>query len=273
MSDFFNNKIRLLFALFFLISVLPFLINLSTKTFSQKLKNELFRSELSNLNSTSKAVNYIDSTYDSSNLTTFDTLRYVEIVSQFVKEKFHFGLSNYTISENWIAYLSGKVFWSHLSAIVNPDDILKHSEGLCSQQTIVFMELLKRKGIIVRSVGLGYPAGPGHFLSEVQFNNSWHLYDVTMEPVWYDLNNSHKSMAYYLNNKDSLFMSYENVYSKPIFNKLLEQVVYGKTDVFPAKNMKLFHQITLILTYILPILFLLGLYLNIKRHSKNRTKV
>jgi hypothetical protein len=197
----------------------------------------------------------------------FDTAQYVQIASKFTKERFYHGLSHYSISDNWIACLSGKFLWIHLSAIVNPNDILKHPEGLCSQQTIVFMELLKKKGINVRSIGLGYIEGPGHFLSEAYYNGSWHLHDVTMEPSWENVVHHHRSMSYYQSNKDSLYLAYESIYDKQLFNKLLEKVVISRTNEFPAKKMLFFHQITLFFTYLLPFFFL---FMVIKLFVKNQ---
>jgi len=245
-----------LFGILLIISLLPFSIKIIHATPKDPSNKEMYNPKLLRLNSTDKMIGYIDSLYNLKSLNKFDTGEYVHVVSETVKDKFYFGLSNYDISENWIANACGKLIWSHFSGLVNPSDILKHPNGLCSQQTIVFMEILKRKGIIERSVGLGYKEGPGHFLCEVFYNNSWHLYDVTMEPVWKNITNYNNSLEYYLKNKDSLYLAYQNRYSKPLFNKLLEKVSYGKANEFPAKKMLLFHQITLVITYLLPLLFL-----------------
>ncbi len=224
---------------------------------SKKHTVEQYNQDLSTINSLEKASEYIDNECAKANLSKYDTIEFVKLISRFTKQRFYHGLSHYDISENWIAYLSGKFLWAHLSAIVDPNDILKHQEGLCSQQTIVFMELLKQKKISVRSIGLGYKEGPGHFLSEVNYSGSWHLYDVTMEPAWKKVVNHHKSIEYYLNNKDSLYLAYEGKYDRALFNKLLERVTYGKNNDFSARNMLLFHRLTLALGYLLPIIFLI----------------
>jgi len=54
-----------------------------------------------------------------------------------------------------------------------------------------------------------------------------------------------------------LYLAYESKYGKSLFHKLLEKVVYGKNNEFPAKKMALFHQTTLIFTYLIPLFFLL----------------
>lgn len=256
MSNFLRDKAHIIFALLFFVSILPFLGRLSEKISNRiSHKNELYRPELYDINSMDKAINYIDSSYSSVYANNLDTSLYVQCVSNFTKEKFYHGLSHYVASENWIAYFSGKFLWSHMSAIVDPNDILKHSEGLCSQQTIVFMELLKRKKINVRSIGLGYKEGPGHFLCEVHYNGSWRLHDVTMEPQWRKVANKHNSIEYYLSHKDSLYIVYESRLEKQVFDKITEKVAYGSVNEFPAKKMLIFHRVTLALTYFLPVFF------------------
>ncbi len=225
---------------------------------------EIYKQNLSNINTITEALRYTDSIYLTNKFKIFDTAVYVQIVSSFIKERFYHGLSSYSFDENWIAYLSSKLIWSDFSALVDPDDIMKHPAGLCSQQTIVFMELIKRKGMKFRSVGLGYKEGPGHFLCEIYYNNSWRLYDVTKEPQWDKIVHHHLSMNYYLDHKDSLFLVYESKLDREIFNKLTEKVVYGKVNTFPAQNMYMFQLGTLWLTYLLPA-FILGLYFYLKK--------
>lgn len=257
MINFLKNINRNIFYFLFFLSILPFFGFLSNKNVVKNSRVEMFNSDLSRINSMNKAINYTDSIYSAENNGAFDTLKYIKVVSKFTKERFYHGLSHYSIFDNWIAYLSGKILWSHMSAIVNPEDILKHSEGLCSQQTIVFMEMLMRKGIKVRSVGLGYKEGPGHFLSEVYCNGSWHLYDVSLEPNWKKIAFHHESMKYYLSHKDSLYVTYQETMPKKVFDKLITNVKYGKENDFPAKKMLWFHQITYVITYLIPLFFLI----------------
>lgn len=212
--------------------------------------------ELSSIQDVSSALQFIDQQYKSSTNIGLDTLAYVQIASDFTKNRFYHGLSHYSFSDNWIACLSGKLFWSHLSAIVSPDDILKHNEGLCSQQTIVFMEILRRKNILTRHVGLGYKEGPGHFLAEVFYAGGWHMYDVNLEPNWKRITNHHKSIEYYRSNQDSLYKVYEGIIDKSVFNKIMKNVKYGNANEFPAKKMLLFHNLTQVLCYAFPVIFL-----------------
>lgn len=228
---------------------------------------EMFNPDLKRLNSIDKVIAYSDSVYADLKLPLFDTASYVRVVNRTVKSRFYHGLSSYSLSENWISYLLGKLCWSHLSAIVNPEDILKYPEGLCSQQNIVFMEVLKNKKITYRAVGLGTSEGPGHFLIEVMYGSKWHLFDVDLEPNWTVTNHIHESMEDLLLNKPLLYKIYENRISVSRLEKITQVVSYGKPNNFPAKKMLFFHRVTLALGYILP-LFFLGMFIWMCKKNK-----
>ncbi len=265
-----NKKQVILLLLCFLTSI-PLIYKIGTETVSIRSENhELYESELERLNSIEKLLHYTDSLYAHTATEVFDTAAYVNLACDVTKKRFYFGLSNYTLSENWIAYLSGKLIWKHFLAIVEPDDILKHQEGLCSQQTIVFMELLKRKSINVRSVGLGRKEGPGHFLCEAQYQHDWHLYDVTIEPLFEIPKLENRSAAYYLNNLDTFYKAYNGRVTRDVFNKYVEKVAYGEVNQFPAKNMLLFHQVTRLIAFLLPFLFIILFLISLAKESHKR---
>jgi len=257
-----SYKIRLFIYLVLLsISITPIVFSTVSNLKNTYKSKELFNIELSRFKSIEDITAHIDGIYSATNsLPQIDTLAYVKATSDIVKKRFYHGLSEYSLKDNWISYLGAKLFWKHLNAIVEPDDILDYTQGLCSQQTIVFLEILKRKGIKTRWVGLGYKEGPGHFLAEVYYQGKWHLYDVNLEPHWEKVTNHHQSIAYYKSYKDSLFLAYEGIISKSVYNKIMEKVQYGEVNEFPAKNMLLFHRATKAVTYLIP-LFLVILIL------------
>jgi hypothetical protein len=220
-------------------------------------KKEMFLPALKRLNSIDKIYTYTDSVYAALKLPAFDTMRYVKVVSGTIKRRFYHGLSHYSFSQNWICYVLGKTCWSHISAIVDPNDILKYPEGLCSQQNIVFMEVLKKKGITTRTVGLGTVEGPGHFLSEVQYSNKWHLYDVDVEPNWKATTFNHESLEVLLANKGELYKIYEGRLTNAIIDKIVLKINYGVPNKFPAMKMLVFQKATKICTYVIPVFFLL----------------
>jgi hypothetical protein len=151
--------------------------------------------------------------------------------------------------------LLGTYTWGHFLSKVEPNDILKHPEALCSQQNIVFTEILQKKGITFRTVGLGTKEGPGHFLTEVWYQNDWHLYDVDLEPNWNVTNGVHFSLNKLLLTNNLIYEIYDGKIELTRLNKILEHITYGKPNEFPAKKMWLFHRITKLLTYLLPIFF------------------
>jgi hypothetical protein len=250
-----KNTRSIILLLLFVASLTPIFLGLfESKEIIKVPPNESYEPQLSRLDNIPKLTNYIDSVVDQKKIAKTDTLQFVLTATEVVKQRFHYGFSNYTFATNWPAYVGGKLIWSHLSAVVDPDDILKHSEGLCSQQTIVFLDILRQKGIPFRSVGLGPKEGPGHFLCEVHYDGDWHVYDITMEPNWQAVANAHKSMMFYKNNKDTLFTVYKDKIPSEILDKMLVEVNYGKTNSMPARNMLLFHKTCKGLVYLVPFL-------------------
>jgi len=267
-----NNFFFYLSLFLFVSSIYPIIFSTVSDIKNDYNKKELYNSALTELKSIDAMIGHIDGIYSTKfTLNKIDTNTYVEVVSDIVKKRFYHGLSVYSINDNWILYLAGKVFWNHLSAIVDPDDILNFPEGLCSQQVIVFLEILKRKGIQTRWVGLGYKESPGHFLAEVFYQGSWHLYDVNLEPKWDKITNQHQSMDYYILHPDTLYKTYQGILDKPTFDKIMEKVRYGDVNEFPAKNMLLLHQITKLLTYVVPVFFLFLFFWFYKKRLKSNT--
>lgn len=250
-----SYKIRLLVYLILLsISITPIVFSTVSNLKNTYKNKELFNIELSRFKSIEDITAHIDGIYAATHTSSeIDTLAYVKATSDIVKKRFYHGLSEYSLRDNWISYIGAKLFWNHLNAIVEPDDVLDYNKGLCSQQAIVFLEILKRKGIKTRWIGLGYKEGPGHFLAEVQYQGKWHLYDVNLEPKWERVTNHHESIAYYKQYPDTLFLAYEGIISRNLFDKIMEKVQYGEVNEFPAKNMLLFHRITKIVTYLIPV--------------------
>lgn len=247
-----------LYLTLFIASIVPFFITPSVALDSKKWnRNENYLPVLQEVKTIDAALRVIENVYNTSASAArqFDTARFVNCANAFVKEKFFHGYAQYSVNQNWILVLLGKT-WFHFSGVVNPNELMTYSEGLCSQQTLVFMELLKRKGIASRSVGLGYSQGPGHFLCEVRLNNRWHLYDVTCEPKWEKTQFPHESMAFYLQHRNELENVYAHHYKKEMIAKLLERVEYGATNQMPAQRMQMLHTLATFLVVLIPILLL-----------------
>ena len=276
MIKFLKNKAKHLLLFAFFASLAPLLFKLLVVLEPMSTKGEQFDPKLLNINTIGKVVKYVDCLYNIKAKQTFDTATYVLTVSKVVSDKFYHGTLNYRFSENWIAYLCSKIIWSHLSSIVITNDILKHTHSFCSQQTIVFMDILMRKKINVRSVGLGTEDTAGHFLCEVYYEGKWHLHDVNLEPKWERIKHIRESLSYYLQYKDSLYTVYDGILPKIALEKMLQDVEYGPVNVLPGGNLRLFQQVTKIMTYVLPIIFMI-LFLFVlfkqKKSVNNQNKI
>jgi hypothetical protein len=168
-----------------------------------------------------------------------NNLAYFDYVAEIVRKRFYHGYSHYSASENIFAWLSGTIFWNHLSAIVIPDDIMKHPMAACSQQAIVMMEIFKRKGIDFRKVGF-----PNHYTVEGKIGGHWQYFDTNLEP---DFKNKRESLQLLLtsNRFDSVYRIPEK--SIADFNEAVSNPKYGKVNAEPAPVAILFHKTCLIL--------------------------
>jgi hypothetical protein len=170
---------------------------------------------------------------------TKDTLTYFNYVAEIVRKRFYHGYSHYTASDNIFAWLSGTLVWNHLSAIVIPDDIMKHPMAACSQQAIVMMEIFKRKGIDYRKVGF-----PHHYTVEGKIDGKWQYFDTNLEP---NFNNKRESLELLFKNNriDSVYSVQEKSNHK--FHEGILNPKYGRVNSDPAPRASLFHKICFVL--------------------------
>jgi hypothetical protein len=216
------------------------------ETFNNGYKWEAFDPSLvSRLRSIDDVLNYTDSSCAGQQRQSLD---YVRFLSKTFSERFYHGYSHYTFQDNWMAYLSGKVIWSHLSAIVLPNDILKHPQAACSQVSIALAEALKRIGIPYRKVGLR-----NHFVLEAYINNKWYLFDANMEPQF---PNGRKSLAE-LKAAHELYEGYKGKLSPIQADYTFSVIKYGRANEALAPNASVFHKITAILSFLVPLFLMI----------------
>ncbi len=206
---------------------------------------EMFDIELSHLNTLIKVDTYLDhiakkTSIMNSESEIIDTASYVLLVDDFLKKRFHHRYSHYNLSNNYIAAMLG-YFRFDMSAVVIPEDLLKYENAACSQQAILFQEILKRKGINVRTVGFE-SSFSGHFCSEVEYDNSYHFFDTDLEADWSTFDEI-PSTEELVNNKDMLKRAYAHHLDRLIvFTE--NDPIYQEWNEFPAKNARLFHKVT-----------------------------
>jgi hypothetical protein len=239
---------------------------------------EEFDPGLARLNSMNELEHYCDSLYSASNASGSNEFErnYTDIVSAVTRKRFFHGYSHYGFENNYLAVVFSRATVDGYSAIVAPDDIMKYPYAACSQQSIVVMELLKRKQIRSRKISFqGKTAG--HFCFEVFYDNGWHFYDTNLEPDRAVLNKYDRpGIAFLVSHTDVLLDAYR-AQDKEKMLDVFPTYQYGKENVFPAPRAIIFQRATKILSYagwaIFLIAFLIArrkyLRLTRKQHVRN----
>jgi hypothetical protein len=216
--------------------------------------SEVFSPNLSSLNTISKIEGYIDSVYNSQN-NTFDSFQYFQTIKEVVKKKFYHGNAAYSWRENWICFLLGKYAWSDINSLVSPNEIIKHSTAMCSQQTMVFTRLMSHRGYTYRYVYLKDSIGKlGHFCCDIWLGGDWHFVDVNQEPIWKNIKGRPNQNIETLIEKNKLEVLYKN--SSELMHDIKSNEIdisYSPINAKLGLNMILFQYITKWLSWILPI--------------------
>jgi hypothetical protein len=199
--------------------------------------SEKYDPALSCLTSVDNATRWLDSTAAVRGIKP-SSRAYVDLADSLVRLRFVHGYSYYRPSDDYVSYLLGQLVWSDLSAIVQPDDILKFSRAACSQQAIVFMAILRQKGYRTRKIGL-----KGHFCTGVFYDGNWHFYDPNKEPQ-FSQNRPIPSTPELLANKALLYSAYDGIMSKAQLDELFSRVELLESDVLPGHRVRVLHKIT-----------------------------
>ncbi len=221
---------------------------------------EDFNPSLLRINSLAKFEAYCDSVYAVKYATQpnirFEEL-YPEIAVTAVRERFYHGYSRFSLNNNLPAVLFEPLTGKDLSAIVLPDDILKYPFGACSQQSIVVMDLLQKKGFTTRVVGFS-GVSTGHFGFETFFNGTWHFYDPNMEPDQTVLKKYNQpGIAFLASNPAILTAAYKNIPAEVAID-IFTNYKYRKANAAIAPWATPYQKVTKFLSYTLWIFFLLA---------------
>ncbi len=239
---------------------------------------EEFDPSLIRLNTLDKLEVYCDSlfkkTYHTIDSNQYET-NYNNLVSSVVRKRFYWGYSCYDFNNNYLALLFSKVTQWGYDAVVIPDDILKYPYAACSQQSIIMMELLKRKGFFTRKICFYSDSiKVGHFALEVFYNKAWHFRDPTLEPDTAILNKYNRpDIKFLTTHPDILCAVYSKSTKDKTFLDIFDHYKYGKTDIFPAPNALLFHKTTKFLSSSIYIFFLLLYFILNRVIEKKKTAI
>ena len=242
-----SKKIYLFLSLsvfFLIINLLPFHLTNEQGWHSY----EKFDEKAQSIQTINSLIKVIDDSARSKNIKE-KTLDYNEIITLKIKQRFRHGYSHYALNENWIACLSGYFIWRDLSAIVDPEDLMKYPNAACSQQSIIMMEILKIKNIPFCKVGWNH-----HFTLCAWVENGWHYYDPNMEPI---ITIEQRKFNDNFLNIEFLAQIYKGRINKNEINGALGVPQLGKFNEFPAPRALIFHKATKIISITFWLLFLI----------------
>ena|SRR5215469_14744415 len=272
-----RNLLKVLLVLFAAVGSIIFLCELFGKFFIKEntdykkiIKSEYFDPDLTRVASVSTFVSYCDSLYGDDHIRSLDSEKYAVIISQVLRQRFYHGYSYYSMGQNALGYIMAPLIKSDLSAIVIPDDILKHPMAACSQQSIVGMEVFRKKGFNVRKVTFFAKEYGGHFCFEVFFNNKWHYFDPDMEPKLSLMIANHLPSISEITENDTLlhklYYKLDNQYAE----KLFRAYFYGPVNKFPAPHAIVYQYITKYLSLGSWLIFMLIYWGLNKRWNKSK---
>lgn len=271
--------LQIVFAVLFLLAFIVFIVQvLNMKDPIAKKGNmipgngreENFDPSLAKLNSVDLLIQYCDSIYNS-NFSKYDAKDYAryytEILTSITRDRFYHGYSYYGYRTNFFATVFSKLTYDGYRAITVPDDILKYPMAACSQQSIIMMVVLKKKGITYRKIGFKGEES-GHFSFEVYYDNSWHFFDPDMEPDAALLNlYKRPDIATLVDNKELLLSAYK-AYPRKLILDVFPSYFYGSVNEFPAPRGIIFQNGTKFLSYTSWLFLLLGFILVRKKYRR-----
>lgn len=251
------------------LSILLFLPNLFNIDIFSKAKynnREKFNPQLLYINTIEKLEKYIDSIVVKKKYSpkSFD---YVKSTTEAIKYRFYHGFSHFSLSENWMAALTGKIIKEDHACKVQPEAIMEDSYAACSQQEIVMMAILRKNNIPYRAVLF-----PHHYAIEAFVENNWFYFDPNMDP---EITKEQRMETSWNHHSDTLKRYYDTLLFKDldyIFGVGLT-ALNGNVNQIPAPNARLFQSITGVLSKIIWCVPLLLLFFYSKRRCRSEGKL
>ena len=208
--------------------------------------------KIDNLNDLKKLVDY---EIKENNFEGIDIPVYIDNT---VRRKYFHQTAYISADTNWILKGADYFFPERFFATaMDPKDLVKKNHGICSQQSIIFQELIKdynfEYGSIRLDINIPNQENFGHFTNGVKVGNDWFYFDSNMEPVY--------------NRKNSLIFKKVLEADKEVLKKLYpqynfdlltkEMINFGDLNRFPAKRGVMFQKITQFLSNFSWLLFLI----------------
>lgn len=217
-------------------------------------RHELFDSHLAGIDTIDEAIARIERTRPP------NPAAFADATDAFLRERFIHGYSAFRPCQDWVAWVAG-AFWFDLKSPVNPEQIMAHRRAACSQQSIVFQEIMRRKGLDVRSIGL-----PGHFVSAVDLGGRWYVYDANKEiPV------RRYPISWLQQNDPRLAVIYPDDYKSFTASITAGRLQLGTINANPAPQALLFHAFTRFLSewgWLVSALLAIAAYVSLRPHRR-----
>lgn len=219
------------------------------------LDREVFDPELyPKIQSVKDLVLYIDESFKGDKQSN----EFVKYMAETISRRFYHGYSYYSTKDNWIAAVMARFVWDDLAAIVVPDDILKHPNAACSQQSIVLMACAKYYKLDYRKVIFKH-----HFTVEIKINDAWHYVDPNVEVI------PKSGSANELMKNGMLYFMYSQKMNGVNLEELLGQPRYGSINEYAAIKTSYFQKLTSFLSsYFIFVIFIAEAFLFIWYYRK-----
>jgi hypothetical protein len=222
---------------FAILFCLPFIFNKDVNPTLAYNRQEKFNPRLSFINSINRLESYTDSIAATKNISA-GSYEYAELLESVISDRFYHGFSHFTVRENWIAALAGKLLKEDYACLVEPEKIMQHPNAACSQQAMVMMAVLRKKKMSYRSLGF-----PHHYAMCVLIKDEWCFFDANMEP---SINKENRRLTNWQHHNDYLKKFYDhNRFANLDYQFGKSQVaIVGVINEEPAKNARIFDSVT-----------------------------
>jgi len=285
-----SNLAICLSALFFLLPILSFSFNknyffseshsssINERNFESlnypgPLSNEIYDPLIGSIASLEKLKGIINQAIDNQDLKGIEIPIFID---DLLRKKFLHGSSSINLNGNWMLQLIDLSFPSkEITFSISPEDVAKSNRAICSQQAILFQELVKEFGFEYESVGFNIPLLEpiegdidnefNHFASAVKVKNDWYYFDSNLEPE-YDRYNP----KVYFEILSGQLPRLRELYPKYKWAEIEEGMIYSSSrNKFPAKNGLLIQQASKLISYFGWLLFLVIAFIFYRFSKKN----
>jgi hypothetical protein len=218
----------------------------------ENMANEIYDPEIGSINSLQALKKNIQIIVEQENLSGIEIPIYID---DLLRKKFMHGSSSINTKGNWLLQVADTILIDELAFSFSAEDVAMHNRAICSQQAILFQELIADFGFEYESVGFNVPllelkevSGDkefNHFASAVKVDNNWYYFDSNLEPI-YDRKNHLVYSELLIGQSERL----TELYPSYKWAEITEGMIYRSSrNTFPAPTGLLIQQISKVLSF------------------------